>query len=79
MVSINKIFGSLKHSLKKIRALRKPFKILLLDEPFRHLDEKNQKLACDLILDVLKVNDAGLLLSSLGSAPPLPFNKTLLL
>lgn len=62
-----------------IRSLRKPFKILLLDEPFSHLDEKNQKLACDLILDVLKVNDAGLLLSSLGSAPPLPFNKTLLL
>lgn len=57
-----------------MRALRKPFRILLLDEPFSHLDEINQTLACELIRDVVEQLQAGLILSSLGSAPALSFD-----
>ena len=60
-----------------IRALRKPFRLLLLDEPFSHLDEENQKYASRLIQEVIKANNAGLILSSLGSSPPFPsINKS---
>ena len=58
-----------------IRALRKPFRLLLLDEPFSHLDKKNQKHAFRLIQEVTKANDAGLLLSSLGSSPAFSFDQ----
>ena len=58
-----------------IRALRKPFRLLLLDEPFSHLDEENQILASRLIQEVTEANDAGLILSSLGSSPALSFDQ----
>ena len=58
-----------------IRALRKPFRLLLLDEPFSHLDEENQKYASQLIQEVIKANNAGLILSSLGSSPALSFDQ----
>ena len=57
-----------------IRALRKPFRLLLLDEPFSHLDESNQNLASELIKEVVEQQEAGLILSSLGSAPALSFD-----
>ncbi len=56
-----------------IRALRKPFQWLLLDEPFSHLDDENQETACRLIQETAQANDAGILLSSLGETPSLPF------
>ncbi len=59
-----------------LRALRKPFKLLLLDEPFSHLDQENQSHACALIEEITKANQAGLVLSSLGAAPSLPFDQT---
>jgi putative ABC transport system ATP-binding protein len=62
-----------------IRALRKPFTWLLLDEPFSHLDERNQKLACILIEEIIENNGAGIILSSLGTAPPIKFEKNLIL
>ncbi len=58
-----------------IRALRKPFRLLLLDEPFSHLDEENQKHVSRLIQEVTEANDAGLILSSLGSSPGLSFDQ----
>ena len=57
-----------------IRALRKPFQLLMLDEPFSHLDEENQSLACKLIQEVISKNHAGIILSSLGSVPNLEFD-----
>ena len=58
-----------------IRALRKPFQLLMLDEPFSHLDEGNQLNACSLIEEVVRGNQAGLLVSSLGSTPPITFDQ----
>jgi len=50
-----------------IRALIQPFKLLLLDEPFSHLDKKNIEIAKELIYDACDKNKAVFLLTSLGN------------
>ena len=57
-----------------LRALRKPFELLLLDEPFSHLDENNTRSACELIDQTIGLNQASLLISSLGDEPPISFD-----
>ena len=52
--------------LALIRAMVQPFKFLLLDEPFSHLDERNQQIACELITDECKSQNAALVIASLG-------------
>ena len=49
-----------------LRALCQPFDMLLLDEPFSHLDEENTRLASDLIEEVCQKRQAGFVLVSLG-------------
>lgn len=49
-----------------VRALVQPFKWLLLDEPFSHLDEQNIEKACQLIVETCQNQEAGLILTSLG-------------
>ena len=58
-----------------VRTLRKPFRFLMLDEPFSHLDETNQMSACSLIEEIVDRNQAGLLVSSLGYTPLLTFDQ----
>ena len=60
-----------------IRTLRKPFKLLLLDEPFSHLDQENTDLASNLINEIARTNQATVLITSLGEAPPLSFDHIL--
>jgi ABC-type lipoprotein export system ATPase subunit len=62
-----------------IRALCQPFELLLLDEPFSHLDTKNIDLAVELIQQAVNQNKAGLLLSSLGEEYGLGFHTALVL
>jgi putative ABC transport system ATP-binding protein len=50
-----------------IRSLLQPFEILLLDEPFSHLDLENSEIALELIVRETKKQGAGFLLTSLGS------------
>lgn len=54
-----------------IRSLCKPFRWLLLDEPFSHLDPANTELAIQLIEEVRVLNHAGLILTSLQKESPL--------
>lgn len=49
-----------------IRALMQPFKWLLLDEPFSHLDSGNAMRAMQLIHSVCEKLNAGLIMTSLG-------------
>lgn len=48
-----------------IRALTQPYKWLLMDEPFSHLDNENIVKAADLIIHVTQKNNAGIILVDL--------------
>ena len=50
-----------------IRALLQPFELLLMDEPFSHLDEENARIALDLVVRETNANNAGFILTTLGS------------
>ena len=62
-----------------IRALIQPFSLLLLDEPFSHLDESNIQKACTLIDQKCKENQAGLIMTSLGYPYFIEFDQRLIL
>ncbi len=49
-----------------IRALMQPFDFLLLDEPFSHLDDLNQKKAMDLIYEECVKRNASMILANLN-------------
>ncbi|MEZ4923367.1 MAG: ATP-binding cassette domain-containing protein [Crocinitomicaceae bacterium] len=50
-----------------IRSLLQPFELLLMDEPFSHLDEENAAIALRLIVEETDKNKGGFILTSLGS------------
>ncbi|GAB4126375.1 MAG: ATP-binding cassette domain-containing protein [Raineya sp.] len=56
-----------------IRALIQPFRWLLLDEPFSHLDEENIDKATQLISQKIKENSASMIMTSLGYEYKLQF------
>ncbi|MBM3432485.1 MAG: ATP-binding cassette domain-containing protein [Bacteroidetes bacterium] len=60
-----------------IRALLQPFRWLLLDEPFSHLDDANARKAMDLILEESDRQGAALLLSDLEIVPHYPRTRLL--
>jgi putative ABC transport system ATP-binding protein len=62
-----------------IRALCQPFDFLLLDEPFSHLDEANQRALCQLVSDELKARDAALMLCSLGDSYFFDYDEKLIM
>ncbi len=54
-----------------VRTLSQPFSVLLLDEPFSHLDPDNIDRACSLIDRACTVRKAGLIMTSLSYDYPL--------
>lgn len=60
-----------------IRSLLQPFDLLILDEPFSHLDQENIRLCSDLILENCKQNNAGILVFSLGDRHHFNYAKEL--
>lgn len=50
-----------------IRSLCMPFKLLLLDEPFSHLDEVNIQIISELLREEIEKRNASIILTSLGS------------
>ncbi len=62
-----------------IRALCQPFEFIILDEPFSHLDEKNIQSAWELIKQEADIQNAGIIITSLGNHYNLKFDKTLIL
>ena len=63
-------FGQ-KQRVALIRTLCKPFELLICDEPFSHIDEKNKMKCVALIERRLVEEQAGLLLTSLDGEPTL--------
>lgn len=59
-----------------VRSLVQPFEMLLLDEPFSHLDTENTRIACELIGEACRENNAGLILTSLGEPYFLEYSQT---
>lgn len=62
-----------------IRTLLQPLDLLLLDEPFSHLDEKNIKASLEVIDSVCLKENAGFIIATLGYDYGLSSIKTLLL
>lgn len=50
-----------------IRAVIQPFKWLLIDEPFSHLDDDNSKKALNFILNAASKQNAGIILTTLNT------------
>ena len=50
-----------------IRALCQPFDFILLDEPVSHLDERNNLIAARLISEVARINEGGIITTSVGN------------
>ena len=55
-----------------IRALQQPFELLILDEPFSHLDENNSKTAMQLILEESTLRNASIIFLDLDKVPYYP-------
>ena len=60
-----------------IRSLLQPFELILLDEPFSHLDIENAKKAMALMLEECKNRNACILLADLERIDFFPFTKLL--
>ena len=60
-----------------IRALCQPFDFLILDEPVSHLDEKNGEIFTGIMLEEVKKQDAGLIVTSIGKHPKLNYDEVI--
>jgi ABC-type lipoprotein export system ATPase subunit len=60
-----------------IRAMCQPFELLLMDEPFSHLDKANIEKACELISSETAQNGAGYIIASLGDRYTLDYELTI--
>ena len=58
-----------------IRALMQPYDLLLLDEPFSHLDEQNSQLAMQVMIEESKKRAAGIIFADLERIDYFPFTR----
>ena len=59
-----------------IRALVQPFDFLLADEPISHLDEANSQVMADIMMEEVRRQGAGIVITSIGKHMDLPYDKT---
>ena len=60
-----------------LRALAQPFEVLLLDEPFSHLDEANTHVLCEILNEELYQRGATLLMTALETNALLNYDQVL--
>ena len=60
-----------------LRALAQPFEVLLLDEPFSHLDEANTHVLCEILNEELSQRGATLLMTALETNTLLNYDQVL--
>lgn len=58
-----------------IRSLLQPFRFLLLDEPFSHLDNNNSERAMQLMMEEAKIRDAAIIFADLERIEFFPYTK----
>ncbi|MFT5601857.1 MAG: putative ABC transport system ATP-binding protein [Flavobacteriales bacterium] len=78
---LNQIAGTLslgqQQRVALVRSLLQPFKFLLMDEPFSHIDADNIKIALQLIQNACEEQNAGMLLTTLGNNYELSIDETI--
>lgn len=57
-----------------IRALCQPFDFIFLDEPISHLDDENGRIMSDLLMEEVKAQGAGVMVTSIGKRLPLAYD-----
>lgn len=72
---VGKLSLGQKQRIAIIRALCQPFRFLLLDEPFSHLDKENVNILKTIIDNEIKKNNSGLIMTSLGEVCDFKFDK----
>ena len=60
-----------------IRALCQPFDFIFLDEPISHLDDTNGQIMSRLLLEEVRKQGAGVIVTSIGKHIELPYNHLL--
>ncbi|MBO7490707.1 MAG: ATP-binding cassette domain-containing protein [Bacteroidales bacterium] len=60
-----------------VRALCQPFKFILMDEPFSHIDSENARRLATMVLDEVKRQGAGLIVTALDEIDYFPFDEIL--
>ena len=59
-----------------IRALVQPFDFLLVDEPISHLDDENSAIMGDIMMEEVRRQGAGVIVTSIGKHMGVPYDKT---
>lgn len=60
-----------------VRALCQPFRFLLMDEPFSHIDSDNARCVAEMVNEEVKRQKAGLIVTALDTIDYFPFDETL--
>lgn len=76
-VSVGKLSFGQQQRLALIRALCQPFDFMLLDEPVSHVDDGNNRMMSKVILQEVKKQGAGVIVTSIGKRLELEYDKIL--
>ena len=60
-----------------IRALSQPFDFIILDEPVSHLDDINSGILSEILMEEVAIQQAGVIVTSIGKHLALPYNSNL--
>lgn len=59
-----------------IRALVQPFDFLMVDEPISHLDDENSAIMCEIMMEEVRRQGAGVIVTSIGKHMNMSYDKT---
>lgn len=76
-VLVGKLSFGQQQRLALIRALCQPFDFMLLDEPVSHVDDGNNRMMSKVILQEVKKQGAGVIVTSIGKRLELEYDKIL--